>query len=206
METKDHIRTILNNTFDIISETYKYQKEDCHFAPVGKSRLIFPKKSDGTIRVSEQELRFIFVEQLNEHVRENWDVYYSVETPTEYNYRFSGASAPECHGVEADGRSANIDLSIHNNQGERIALIEFKHGHDFDAMNKDFLKLAKEKGDSLRFFVGLLSSSAQVTIDSIDEKIKTSALDRNTEFIYYSLDHAKKGPKIIFGEDFLKNK
>ena len=206
METKNHIRTILNNTFDIISETYKYQKEDCHFAPAGKSRLIFPKKSDGTIRVSEQELRFIFVEQLNEHVRENWDVYYSVETPTEYNYRFSGASTPECHGVETDGRSANIDLSIHNNQGERIALIEFKHGHDFDAMNKDFLKLAKEKGDSLRFFVGLLSSSAQVTIDSIDEKIKTSALDRNTEFIYYSLDHAKKGPKIIFGEDFLKNK
>ena len=80
METKDHVRIILNDTFNIIGETYKYQKEDCHFAPAGKSRLIFPKKSDGTIRVSEQELRFIFVEQLNEYVRKNWDVYYSVET------------------------------------------------------------------------------------------------------------------------------
>ena len=102
METKDHVRVILNDTFNIISETYKYQKEDCHFASAGKSRLIFPKKSDGTIRVSEQELRFIFVEQLNEYVRKNWDVYYSVETPTEYNYRFSGASGPVCHGTEAN--------------------------------------------------------------------------------------------------------
>lgn len=156
--------------------------------------------------MSEQELRFIFVEQLNEYVRKNWDVYYSVETPTEYNYRFSGASGPVCHGTEANGRSANIDLSIHDNQGKRIALIEFKHGHDFDAMNKDFLKLAKEKGDSLRFFVGLLSSSEQATIGRIAEKIPGSALDSNTEFIYFSLDHANQGPEIIFGKDFLKNK
>lgn len=205
METKDHVRIILNNTFKIISETYKYQKEDCDFAPAGKSRLIFPKKSDGSIRVSEQELRFIFVEQLNEYVRENWDVYYSVETPTEYNYRFSGANVPECYGTGVDGRSANIDLSIHDNRGHRIALIEFKHGHDFEAMNKDFLKLAKENGDSLRFFVGLLSSSDGQTVESIANKIerKSSTLNANTIFLYYSLNHDSNGPKVLFGEEFL---
>ena len=206
METKEHVRVILKNTLDIISQTYKFQKEDCDFAPASKSRLIFPKKSDGTIRVSEQELRFIFVEQLNEYIRDNWDVYYSVETPTEYNYRFSSTSAPECYGTEADGRSANIDLSIHDNQGRRIALIEFKHGHDFDAMNKDFLKLAKEPGDSERFFIGLLSSSDENTITSINRKIteKESVLESNTEFIYYSLDHANMGPQVLSVKNFLK--
>ena len=204
METKDHIGIILKRTFDVIGDTYKSQREDSCFAPAGKSRLIFPKKSDGKIRVSEQEMRFIFVEQLIEYARENWDVYYSIETPTEYNYRFPADGVPECHVTEPDGRSANIDLSIHNTNGQRIALIEFKHGHDFDAMNKDFLKLAMEPGDSERFFVGLLTSSAGQTVESISQKISNekSALNKNTHFIYYSLEHVNKEPDVLFGKEF----
>jgi hypothetical protein len=78
----------------------------------------------------------------------------------------------------------------------------------FDAMNKDFLKLSKEKGDSLRFFIGLLSSSDEDTVDRIAKKIgrNTSTLDANTVFIYYSLAHEDAMPKVLFGEDFLRNK
>ena len=73
-------------------------------------------------------------------------------------------------------------------------------------MNKDFLKLAKEPGDSERFFIGLLSSSDENTITSINRKIteKESVLESNTEFIYYSLDHANMGPQVLSVKNFLK--
>lgn len=51
----------------------------------------FPKYSgryrNGETRISEQELRFIFVEQFNKYCKNNsWNAYYSVETPTEEKY------------------------------------------------------------------------------------------------------------------------
>ena len=55
------------------------------------SNLIFPEYSgrqNGAIRVSEQEARFAFTESLSAT-----PFFYSVETPTEEEYRFTGSKA-----------------------------------------------------------------------------------------------------------------
>ena len=51
--------------------------------------MVFPKYRNKETRVSEQELRFAFIEAFNELNKENnWGLYYSVETPTEKNTDF----------------------------------------------------------------------------------------------------------------------
>lgn len=69
------IDKVTKNTFKVIKQVYDYQresnpKESKTWSEVG-SRIIFPKyskqrerKSKEKDRISEQELRFIFIEQL----------------------------------------------------------------------------------------------------------------------------------------------
>ena len=94
---KKHIKEILDRTFEVIKNVYDTQKEEKgnsgNFCESG-SRILFPKYSEqyrnGETRISEQELRFIFVEQFNKYCQDKlWNVYYSVETPTEEKYVFS---------------------------------------------------------------------------------------------------------------------
>ena len=66
------------------------------------SRLKFPTYRNGQRRVSEQELRFVFVEQLQDLLKE-YDFFYSIETPTNGKYKFSengkyGNSTPWASG------------------------------------------------------------------------------------------------------------
>lgn len=149
------------------------------------SHLMIPAYSAGQVlRISEQELRFIFVEQLSKVIAEE-RLYYSVETPTKNRYRFSptknkienvkcdplkfGVSQYVATGIqlnEDDKKlfvSANIDLVLHDENGGRIALIEFK-GNESTIANytKDFLKLAyeeKENEQCLKYFIQVLSKN-----------------------------------------------
>lgn len=210
MSHEDHLKIVIKNTFSAVSATYAQNKEGT-FGARGASRLVFPRKSvqsGGKIRVSEQELRFIFLEELLKYIAtpagKKWDVHYSVETPTVHNYAFPKNAKPIHYGTDKLGRSANIDLTIHDNSGRRIVLIEFKHGHDFQAMNKDFLKLAQEPGASYRYFIGLLSSSDDTTMNRLQEKLPNSFLDKNTKLIFYSLEHNSQAPKVVIGEDLLE--
>lgn len=135
---KEHVRKIIAQTFEVIKKVYDTQKEEfgnsSEFCESG-SRIIFPKYSvryrNGETRISEQELRFIFVEQFNKYCKNNsWNAYYSVETPTEEKYIFSKKGDKNCpykvDGEGNGGQSAMIDLCIHDDKFERIALIEFK--------------------------------------------------------------------------------
>ena len=71
METvKSIIEDIISATFRVITDVYKYQKESkpkIFIVPPVKSFIIFPEKAkddsenDGPDRISEQELRFIFI-------------------------------------------------------------------------------------------------------------------------------------------------
>ncbi len=95
-EIKDRIAEILNRAFQVLDKSYKYNDEESGKAnqQASGSRLIFPCYSktyrNGERRISEQELRFVFIEQFNQYCDETgWDAYYSVETPTEWKYRFS---------------------------------------------------------------------------------------------------------------------
>lgn len=173
METKAHIEEIIKNTFEVIGKVYKTNKEGS--TPSKVNRIIFPKKRrDKTIRISEQELRFVFVEQLLKHIeKDNWDVYYSVETPTQHGYIGFKSGKPEVD--DKKGQSGNIDLCIHDNQGNRICLIEFKALNPKEAdYQKDFCKLQHEdEGNNklLRYFIQIVENIDSGTMKNIGEKI-----------------------------------
>lgn len=195
MTNKKHIEKVIKDTFEIIKQVYANQQEkDGLKGPENGSRIIFPKKRKNgnkkeetfETRVSEQELRFIFVEQLNKEIGEegkNWDVYYSVETSTLDSYYFKGENPDRKDG----GQSANFDLVIHGSNFKRIALIEFKANnlveHEY---KKDFAKLNNEKeGDELlRYFIEIVKTSKKYTYKNIHGKIKRF----ESIFRCYSLD------------------
>ena len=86
----------------------------------GRGRLVFPRyaKKKGNkkvLRVSEQEARFAFIEALCKRGQFR----YSVETPTEKCYQFSGQTP----------LSAQTDLSVYEAGGDYpICNVEFKEG------------------------------------------------------------------------------
>jgi hypothetical protein len=174
---KDCIEKIIGNTFNAIQDAYCYQAENAlgldNLNRQKLSRVVFPQKRDGTKRISEQELRLVFVEQLNKAIYEGWDVYYSVETPTRDTY--SGFSNGETPKQDEKGRSGEFDLVIFNNRLERIALIEFKannaSAHDH---KKDFIKLnnPKEGGtDVLRYLIEIVNAYDNRTLTRLHTKI-----------------------------------
>lgn len=92
--------------------------------------LAFPKKRDGSLRISEQEAKHIFVE----HLKAGKQFSYSVETPTTQKYRQKGVSE----------MSARVDLTLERYSGER-AHIEFKaHYCGVENIRKDWEKLLRE--------------------------------------------------------------
>lgn len=207
---KEHVRKIIAQTFEVIKKVYDTQKEEfgnsSEFCESG-SRIIFPKYSgryrNGETRISEQELRFIFVEQFNKYCENNsWNAYYSVETPTEEKYVFSKEHIKvvpyKADGKEKTGQSAMIDLSIHNDKFDRIALIEFKAlNPEESAFAKDFCKLSNEP-TCLTFFIMIVKSHDNGTITNIHKKIESKGAE--TEFYCYDLEKGEDiSKKIIDG-------
>lgn len=198
MNIKEHVSKIIDLSFGIIQDVYHKQKE-CDGKPNGcpQSHILFPTKRDKSIRISEQELRFIFVEQLNVEIQNGWDVYYSVETPTLDTYCFS-EDEPR---IDPDGQSASFDLVIHDNSYNRIALIEFKANNaDEKDHKKDILKLDNEKEkiqeeekgkrttDVESFFIEIVKGSDLSTYKSLAKKIKGF----KGTFRCYSLDENRE--------------
>ena len=202
--TKDNKEIIL----DIISEAFKHVKNayDLSNEPNSSkdSRLIFPKKRDESIRVSEpnirvseQELRFAFVEEFLKYVKKKKkDWYYAVEVPTKIKYDFSDKKNPKV-AEEGKGKSASFDLAIYakgDNNFNLIALLEFKAGNPkkFD-YHKDLVKLENEKeGDNevLRFFIEIVKNANKGTPKNIESKLKDKR--QQTNFICYSLTEGEK--------------
>ena len=176
METKEHIDRIIRNTYEIIQTVYENQKETegrKSNAPKPLSRILFPKYREiGKTRFSEQELRFIFVEQLNKEISNGWDVYYSVETPTMERYKFKDEEHPKVCKEGEKGMSAQFDLVIHDNNYQRIALIEFKANNTLAKHHeKDFVKLNEEGSEKvMTYFLEIVKSSDDNTIDSLKKK------------------------------------
>ena len=94
------------------------------------SQLIFPKYRNKTVRYSEQELKQIFLK----NVEEDKNYFYSIETPTEYGYRFSDTEMPlvkENHEKDDKYESARFDVSLYskNNKDDLLTHVEFKYGN-----------------------------------------------------------------------------
>lgn len=179
-EHQKHIENVIKNTFEIIQDVYNHQKEgnkEGLGASSKRSRIIFPNSCKGETRISEQELRFIFVEQLNKEIADKgnaWDVYYSVETPTKGD-KYCFKDKNPSYNEDGKGDPANFDLVIFDNKFQRIALIEFKANnpseHDHQ---KDILKLNHPKeldGNPLRYFIEIVKNANRGTYNSLHDKI-----------------------------------
>ena len=193
MEPKEHIIEILKRTFNVIDAVYLCNNESSgktDFKKAG-SRLIFPRYSqkyrEGKRRISEQELRFIFVEQFNKYCNDKeWPALYSVETPTEEKYKFSGEVQPRAITEdEKGGQSAMIDTTIHDEKGNRLCFIEFKANNpEAFCYQKDFVKLNVETG--MGFFVQILENENKGTMPNIMDKIEN--FTGNSHFICHVLN------------------
>ena len=108
-------------------------------------KLIFPQARYKSERYSEQELKQIFLK----NVEEDKTYFYSVETPTKYAYCFKNSENPtvkENHEKGDNHKAARFDVSLYNNKYELLNHIEFKYGNPKKKtpICKDFLKLAIE--------------------------------------------------------------
>ena len=180
---KKHIDVIVENTFKTIIEVYRTQKENQKIGTYNNksSRIIFPLKRESKdkkeeFRISEQELRFVFVEEFNKYCPKNWDAYYSVETPTSKRYDFSNKKNP-CKVDDSKGQSAMVDFSIFLKEQDkltRVALIEFKAlNPDKQSYMKDYVKLLNED-QKFVYFIMIVKSANNRTIKSIADKINAS--------------------------------
>lgn len=212
-----HIMNVLSNTFCVLKEVYDNHKEgQIEWKDNSQSRIIFPKyaKHRGNkTRLSEQELRFILIEQLNKYCDENkdWHILYSVETPTEKRYRFSSKyDESDLPKEDPSGQSASTDLTIHDSQGNRICLIEFKaHDPQLSCYLKDFLKLSVEvpivpkNKECLKLFVQVLENEPLGNIQnklndpSLKEKISEYGIGDKVHYHIFSLADNDHGSHYI---------
>ena len=198
-ENHYHINNMINETFKIVKEAYDMRNaaKTLTMLPASftnKSRLVFPKTRKGMTRVSEQELRFAFVEVFNLYVKQNeLDWFYAVEEPTRENYSFTGKAE----------RNALFDLSILNSGFERIALIEFKSSNPIkDCYKKDLQKLvnpAESDSETLKYFLQIVENHDKATIDSIEEKteIDSESTVINDNPIYVRVYSISKDEEIV---------
>ena len=209
-ELKDVIEKVLKDTFYEIYYAYKEHKEDTKNENTknSKSHIVFPKyKNNEEIRVSEQELRFVFVEKLNQNICDDNKYYYSVETPTGKSYVFDEdnggpkvvSQTDEENNENNKGVSARIDLVIMAKDAgnfKRVALIEFKaHNPDVNDYRKDICKLINEEWEDnpncLKYFIQIINvKNEQRTWNNIENK-KITAIDdlKEKKNIEYSIEY-----------------
>ena len=191
---KEKIEKIAKVAFERLLKVYESKTE---------GGIIFPKythgQDKGKLRVSEQEMRFAFVEEMR---KKHPDWYYSVETPTDKKYLFKGEPCiiPE---EEEGGQSAQFDLTIYvDSKGEKVlAHIEFKaHNPKEHDMKKDFLKLEEDKPVDTgieRVFIHLFESFNQNTHNSIMGKLEECNTN-NVHYLCYSIEEHDGEHKIKF--------
>jgi len=172
METKD--------IFNFIIETAKKAAKNIHIEYnetlnyPNTSKLIIPnyRESDNKKpkkRISEQEFRFAFTAVLESKFND-LDIYYSVETPTEFEYSFSGRGS----------RSASTDLTLYDSEKiEKLCNIEFKaHIPEQQAIDKDIEKLVTE--DVLGCWCHIIEKSDSGTAKSLFGKFREAFKKYNT--------------------------
>ncbi len=141
-------------------------------------QLIFPKTSEDNIRISEQELRLLFIQVFKELYK---NYYYSVETPTKEKYSFG-----EFEEIKfGKGKSASVDMTVFEKDStnyNRILNIEFKHGNvKIKNFAKDVLKLVHEEPAGA--FIIMLDNIDKGTLNNVHlnsnpTKLGTGVLDK----------------------------
>ncbi|MCK4652823.1 MAG: hypothetical protein KAU01_00075 [Candidatus Cloacimonetes bacterium] len=136
------IKDMCENVAKTLNSVYNMEK---------KESIIFPTYSDNkTIRISEQEARVLFYNELIKYK----NITFSIETPTKLHYAGFAKHEPVVYNSGINGSSASIDLSIYDNDDHIIPKInmEFKSGQpSISNIQKDLLKLYSEPGDGIWF-------------------------------------------------------
>jgi hypothetical protein len=140
-------------------------------------QLVFPVKNQAKRpkdRVSEQELRFLFIEEFKKSYP---DLFYSVETPTDKKYCFKDKDNLKVYEKEdKNGQSALLDMCVFEREAsgkyKRILNIEFKHIARSENIEKDILKLIAEKENGA--FIQLLDNTDKGTRDKYIGKLEES--------------------------------
>lgn len=151
---------------------------------ISNTRIRFPnyrKKdaaSDYKTRISEQELRFIYTALL-EKMFISLPITYSVETPTDERYSFSGDGS----------RSAASDMSLYEND-IKICNIELKANQPSqDAVDKDIEKLCTE--NVVGVWSHLLDNTDAGTIRTLSKKFceayKAKSIAKHPQIFFISL-------------------
>jgi len=218
---KDALKEIIKDTFKTIDTIYNNRYGE--ITDNNRSRLIFPcyssqnKTNQNLVRVSEQELRFLFIETFCKYCDDNnLDYYYSIETPSQYKYVFSekiesGKPLPrKADKEDVSPVSARFDMAIYNKNRKIVALVEFKNNEsDSDKYEKDFIKLHEEKEDRICLFIDLIEASDSGTLEGIKKRL--SKICTNCEGITY-IAHSmcprnNKSFKTVYDGDLIfKNK
>ncbi len=161
-----NIIEIIKDTDRDIIECYRNSKSGSYAA--SKKYLIFPPYRNNKIRVSEQEARFLFVNNLEKN-----QVYYSVENPTENAHNFSSKIG--------NSRSAESDVmiwEIKKGKPSKQLNVEFKakgvsdKRKDTKFILKDFKKILSEPCGGLWFH--LLESVDSKTITKLFNVFQTT--------------------------------
>ena len=199
-ELKPIIDKIITDAFRRLEYAYHYHRENNSKASHNKiTRLVFPKFRNGNTWISEQELRFAFVEAFNaSQAVKDANLFYSVETPTEKQYTgFTNGKPVAVTDDEQDGRSGEFDMVIFNDKQERVCLIEFKANNAGKSDHeKDLLKLKEEGEGRLCYFIEVLKSytigdKETTTIGSLKRKLKLNNKEGKTLIRCYALEGKK---------------
>ena len=120
--------------------------------------LVFPRKRDGSLRISEQEPKLLFLEQ----IRADKEFCYSVETPTTQTYRQKGMS----------DMSARVDLTL-GRAGQPHVNVEFKANYcGIESIRKDLEKLLREDLTGVWFHT--LEGGNRVRMESLLRDFRTA--------------------------------
>lgn len=175
---EETIKNAIEKSFEILKELKKkgFSKETKLIIPVYQNNKRKNSESEDEIRISEQELRFIFIEQLNKFLPEGF--YYSIETPTKCPYKFS-ENGKVCEPVRNEGQSGNFDLTIQNEKKQIVAIVEFKSkSASPHSYAKDLCKLwNREEGlgnGTLRYFINVFETMERKTRNRFVQKINNN--------------------------------
>ena len=218
------VEGVINKSFEKVQKAYDNHKEfDAKntSVPYEDTSIVFPMYGEHITnrktRISEQELRFAFVEAFKEENKDN-KYYFSVETPTNSKYLLKGKNTPRIISKnKKGGKSGQFDLVIHNSSMKRVCLIEFKAGSPSEKeIKKDFLKLANPNEDvdeinPLRYFIHLVEKFEKNKInnrlksanDIIDVRLNNKAVTVN--YVLFSLSEDEDAIKSDLS-DIIKEK
>ena len=176
----DIIKEAIKSSFEILKELKNKGSSK-------KTRLIIPQSGDHKLcRVSEQELRFVFIEQIAPDLEKN-GLYYSIETPTEKHYRFSSKTDKHLPPERDKGRCANFDLTI-SDGNSLLAIVEFKSkSAESHSYAKDLCKLwnpgegEKQDKNIIRYFISVFETMDEDTKESFVGKIKSNGYIQKKE-------------------------